>query len=235
VEAPDNYPPVPRIIEPFDGEDFLPAHVVTVLTGTARDVEDGDIPAASLSWKSDLQGDLGTGQRVEANLTLGTHAIILTATDSDGTAASDTIHVATRGRANPLPIVGDYFFEANEFNTLCADKDFVWLIGDCEIWTDLDAHTASMEIYNMSGTLTCDPVNICTLDGEENQRNIRVTASGDDGEGGTVTVEISLAVTDASTAGGIIKLTGLVRGIEAPDGGEPCIYRSRIDAAARVD
>ena len=86
-----------------------------------------------------------------------------------------------------------------------------------------------MTIYDMSGTLTCDLDNLCLLSGNEVNGNVRMWAEADDGAGGTVRIEVSLFATDA------IELTGLVRGIELPDGGPPCIYRSEIRMALHQD
>jgi hypothetical protein len=58
-----------------------------ILEGRAFDNEDGQLVDAALSWTSNLDGALGTGQSlaiVASTLTEGTHTITLTAQDSDG-------------------------------------------------------------------------------------------------------------------------------------------------------
>ena len=59
--------------------------------GLGRDVEDGDLTGASLVWTSSIDGALGTGTMFNKVLSVGIHAITLTATDSASNADSATI------------------------------------------------------------------------------------------------------------------------------------------------
>lgn len=57
--------------------------------GSAADVEDGDLVPV---WASDLDGVLGTGDMITAQLsTVGDHEITLRATDSDGNETVESI------------------------------------------------------------------------------------------------------------------------------------------------
>lgn len=67
------------------------------LIGGAFDADDGFLVGNSLSWKSDIQGALGTGSPLSVNLSPGTHNITLTATDSDGNSVSASISVLIGG------------------------------------------------------------------------------------------------------------------------------------------
>jgi hypothetical protein len=131
------------------------------------------------------------------------------------------------GRPAEPVVDGQFFFQANEFNEPCADKDFNWLIGNCFIDVHEDTDQADMIIYDMSGTFTCDLDNLCFLSGNEVNGNVRMWTEADDGLGGTIRMEVSLAGTESR------ELTGLVRGVERPNDGPPCIYRSRIIMARR--
>lgn len=66
------------------------------LRATAFDLEDGDLGGASLSWASDLDGTLGSGDAVDvlvSALTPGEHTILLEAADSSGNVATTTLPV----------------------------------------------------------------------------------------------------------------------------------------------
>ncbi len=88
-----NKPPTAVIISPPDGADFTVGPKV-VLEGMGVDLEDKTLGDSALSWTSSKDGALGTGQLLEANLSVGTHTITLTAKDSGGLTATATIQVS---------------------------------------------------------------------------------------------------------------------------------------------
>jgi hypothetical protein len=91
IKIDENHPPSVSIETPTDGSTFNEGTGIA-FRGSASDPEDGKLLGAALVWSSDLDGDLGTGTAVdEAHLSIGTHRIFLTATDSGG--ASDTTAV----------------------------------------------------------------------------------------------------------------------------------------------
>ena len=57
--APENFPPAITILEPLHGEDYLPAHVVTVLSGVATDREDGALEGAATVVNTTSLGMVG--------------------------------------------------------------------------------------------------------------------------------------------------------------------------------
>jgi hypothetical protein len=91
------------------------------LEGLVYDIEDGVIP--NPSWTSSIDGNLGTGSTIEAELSAGTHIITLTGTDTDGNTvqiqttvnvasyeATITNHVICGGVDNGTPAnIGDTF------------------------------------------------------------------------------------------------------------------------------
>lgn len=62
--------------------------------GTANDYEDGALTGVSLTWSSNLDGQLGTGANLALDtLSSGTHIITLTATDYDDSSASASVNL----------------------------------------------------------------------------------------------------------------------------------------------
>jgi hypothetical protein len=82
--------PVVAIAAPADGT-TVNAGAPVDLSGTASDLEDGDL-AAQIAWSSDVDGALGMGGSVTGvSLSTGVHVITASVTDGDGAAGSDTI------------------------------------------------------------------------------------------------------------------------------------------------
>lgn len=94
--VPNHVPSSVAITNPPDGY-AQPAADMISLRGGAFDADDGYLPDSALSWSSDIQGSLGTGSPLYANLNPGTHKITLTATDSDGNAISTSVNVIIGG------------------------------------------------------------------------------------------------------------------------------------------
>ncbi len=73
-------------------------------TGTAHDVEDGDL-SAKLAWTSSLDGALGTGSIINtSSLRIGTHVIKASVTDADGLVGAGQITIRVRGANQPPAI-----------------------------------------------------------------------------------------------------------------------------------
>jgi len=95
-------PPYKVTIEsPSDGEIFE-AGVEITFTGSARDLKDGELSGDLLVWDSDQEGELGKGiELTKDDLVEGVHTITLTAKNSQGEIAQDTITITIGNGAPP--------------------------------------------------------------------------------------------------------------------------------------
>lgn len=83
----------------------VPSESPLYFQGTAFDFEDGTLDKTALRWSSDVDGDLGTGGLVSANLSQGRHIITLTVTDSDHNKTTVTINVMIGANDVYLPVI----------------------------------------------------------------------------------------------------------------------------------
>jgi hypothetical protein len=93
-----NAAPSVSISAPSNGTSVVDGTPLT-FTASASDPEDGNL-SGSISWSSSRDGALGTGASVGATLSVGSHTITASVTDSGGKSGSDSISV------NVTPIGG---------------------------------------------------------------------------------------------------------------------------------
>lgn len=86
---PPNQAPVATISSPAMAASFSAA---TNFMGTCRDPEQGDVTSSG-RWRSNRDGDIGSGGSFSRQLTPGAHTITLTCTDSQGLTGSATVNV----------------------------------------------------------------------------------------------------------------------------------------------
>src|SRR5439155_1234468 len=93
--------PVVRITAPANGAAFFAADGPITLTGSATDVEDGNL-SGRLQWSSDRDGALAIGATILASqLSIGTHTITAMAIDDDGLHGQASISIRVRGPNQP--------------------------------------------------------------------------------------------------------------------------------------
>gem|GEM_PF-1761017 len=138
-----NYtPPIPRIISPKSITKIGIGQSIT-LQGLATDSQDGELADSKLTWSSSLQGYLGKGQSFTcSNLSLGSHDITLTATDSDNKDSSVTMSYIFVGQNAPviqtLSPRDNYLTHKGEpvqFNVYAVDDQDGVLYGNAIAWT----------------------------------------------------------------------------------------------------
>lgn len=91
-----NQPPIAEIIAPEAGATFGYGQRIP-LAGSAVDLEDATLPDSAYQWYSNVDGYLGAGPTLDADLeTIGDHTILLYVTDADGATevAQRTIHLS---------------------------------------------------------------------------------------------------------------------------------------------
>ena len=89
---------------PEEGTGFAVGEPVLLL-GHGDDPEDGALPDAALSWRSDRNGFLGNGEWIEADqLSPGRHRITLSAGDSDGNVTETSVNIRVGTETIYLPL-----------------------------------------------------------------------------------------------------------------------------------
>ena len=88
---PGNTAPLVTITSPTSGQTLASSASIT-FTGSASDLEDGDLTSA-IAWTSDRDGALGTGGSITHMLSEGTHQLTATVTDRGGLTATTTVTV----------------------------------------------------------------------------------------------------------------------------------------------
>ena len=100
---PVNQPPEVQITAPGNNTSVDEGSEIT-FTGTATDDEDGSLTGA-ITWTSSIDGALGSGGSLAmSNLSVGTHTITASVTDSGGLSDSAAIQVTVEEVIPPPPV-----------------------------------------------------------------------------------------------------------------------------------
>ena len=161
TSAVEDDPPAPPVdqhpivtIESPDSGTVVDDQALLTFIGSAVDPQDGTLPPDSLTWESDLDGNLGKGAFLLAVvLSAGDHTISLTAKDSGGNQAADTVRVLVVEAAPEdvkVLFIGNSYFGYNDFTlmfqTLAAAGSKVVEYGEYILGgTKLDYHSTSPE------------------------------------------------------------------------------------------
>ena len=93
VNPSQNQSPTATIAAPANASSFTQGQMIN-FQGSGTDSEDGSLSGPSLVWSSSLDGQIGTGTSfTRSDLSVGTHTITLTATDSKGASGMATITI----------------------------------------------------------------------------------------------------------------------------------------------
>ncbi len=117
--GPGNTPPVVTITAPANGASVAQGTSVT-FSGTATDVEDGTI-SGSLTWTSSINGIIGSGASFSTStLSVGTHTITASVTDSGGSPGSATRSLTVTGTTSTTVT----------FNSVASQDGRIWESGE---------------------------------------------------------------------------------------------------------
>jgi hypothetical protein len=159
---PTNSRPVVSITNLAAGASYFAGDTIT-FTATATDTEDGALDTASIVWASSIDGIFGTGSPCLIDtLTVNTHLIIVTATDSDGAIGADTATVMILDNTVPVvaitsPVDSSVFAigDTVTFVGTATDGNDSTLSGEALVWTsDLDGQIGT------SDSLTTDSLSV---------------------------------------------------------------------------
>ena len=192
-------PPQPPVVTITSGGGTYTQGARVTLRGTASDAEDGTI-TANLEWHSSIDGTIpGSGGRVNTSaLSLGSHTITASVTDSDGNSAADTVSVTIEMAANNPPRVtitgGGGSYRQGETVTLSgtASDDEDGTITSVLAWrSSIDG-----AIPGSGGTVSTNALSLGThtitasaidSDGNSDADTVIVTISESGGGGGSAT------------------------------------------------
>lgn len=108
-----NQPPMVSIANPIGGATYEKGSGNIVFSGMAMDREEGNLSEDSLTWQSDQNGTLGTGDILEVSaddLSTGTHTITFIAKDSSGAESSTSTSIVVVETAKPDAVIQDIGF-----------------------------------------------------------------------------------------------------------------------------
>lgn len=181
----DNDAPTPTITFPSDGASFARGQAI-LFEGSATDPEDGTLTGDALVWASSQEGQIGTGPSLSrSDLSVGEHAVTLTATDSRG--ATGTARVTMTVEENAAPSVSissppddSDFVEgtAIAFEGSATDPEDGSLAGAALVWTSgLDGQIGTGSSFDRD-------------DLSRGRHTITLTATDSNGATGTAAIEV---------------------------------------------
>jgi ELWxxDGT repeat protein len=226
--------PAISILEPEDGSEY-DAGILIFFTGTASDVEEGDL-SDQIFWHSDINGYFGAGESFASNsLSVGTHTITATVTDSFGLAASDQIFI-TVNPVNTAPNVEinlptDGFTavsgESVSFDGTATDAEDGDLTASLSWTSDLDGQIGTggaFSIADLSVGAHLITATVTDSGGMVSSAQVSITVFG------APTIEINLPVNgDISILGESVSFSGTAIDVEDGDLTPNLVWTSDID------
>lgn len=158
ITVEENDPPSASIASPTDDTVYGEGAPVD-LEGSATDPQSGDLTGSALTWSSDRDGTIGTGERVTTfDLSVATHTLELVAEDPQGLADTATVSITVEENGQPTatidaPSDGAAFEEGQSvtFEGSGSDPEDGQLTGGSLEWSsDIDARFGSGETVTTS-------------------------------------------------------------------------------------
>jgi hypothetical protein len=178
--------PMVTILHPNENQ-TLPSAKHVVFSCTGFDFEDGILPDSSLSWQSSIDGFLGKGSELMAPvLSLGTHTVTLTGTDSDGNRGTATVTFTVTDQPPVMtilaPSTGDLY--PHRDNILLSGRGFD--IDDGDLPDSALVWTSNRDGFLGRGKTVIAP----TL--SSGFQTVTLTGTDSDGRKGTATVSFTV-------------------------------------------
>lgn len=153
----DGFVNAPRteVLTPDSGMSF-PRGATVILHSSGWDLEDKALGGAAISWSSDLDGTIGTGRLLSvADLSVGTHVLTVTATDSSGMTGSDSTTISVTDRPLPyLAAVADRNAGSNPAS-YAAEAPVLGALWNATLDLSTTGHNSGqVVIYNAAASLT---------------------------------------------------------------------------------
>jgi PKD repeat protein len=211
VNVTANQAPYGLITSPSQASSYAQGVSIS-FTGSASDPEDGALTGASIVWKSNLDGQIGTGTSfVKSNLSIGTHTISMTSTDSKGAAFTHNRSITITAAVNQAPTAtisapgSGSSFSSNAsvtFTGSALDPESGALTGSSLVWvSDHDGQIGTGTSFTRSNL-------------SPGTHTITLTARDPQGAAGTATrsftITTALAVNQAPTANFVANCSLLV-------------------------
>jgi hypothetical protein len=235
---PFNQSPVATITAPANNASFAQGASVS-FAGTGTDAEDGTLTGASLVWSSSLDGQIGTGTSFSTTtLSVGTHVITLTVTDSQGAHGTATITVVITGVVTNRPPTAAITSPANaasfvqgasvSFAGTGNDPEDGVLTGASLVWTSsrdgqigtgtsfstsglsLGSHTVTLTVKDSKGLPGTATVTINITASTQNQLPVAAITAPTSGAIFTPATSISFAGTGTDAEDGVLSGASLV-------------------------
>ncbi len=202
------HPPTVNIQSPKDNSLYVENQTI-ILEGSAYDNEDGLLGDAALSWSSNLDGVLGTGNSLTvaaSSMSEGSHLITLTAQDSDNETDSANIVLDVYRNRPTIPAslsVGPptlYFVAQEGGGSTVSQTLYIRINGDSPTtwWAvSVDQNWISADIFGGAAPINLPvTINPAGLPSGEYTGNITITAPNT--ENGTQIVKVMLSVQKAT-------------------------------------
>lgn len=165
--GPGNTPPTVTITAPANGATVAQGTSVT-FSGTATDPEDGTI-SSSLNWTSSINGSIGSGASFSTStLSVGTHTITASVTDSGGSPGSAFRTLNVTGGSTPVTVT---------FYSVASQDGRIWESGEN---TNVGGGGVSSE--NLTSSLRVGDTNV-----DEQYKNIVSFNTSSIPDGATIT------------------------------------------------
>ncbi|MBF0225798.1 MAG: hypothetical protein HQK76_10115, partial [Desulfobacterales bacterium] len=200
---PINYKPVVKIDSPSDGSVFYEGQTIS-FSGSGTDLEDGVLGGNSLIWDSTINGRIGVGNTLNINtLSVGTHTIYLTATDSGKASQTNKVVIQNQSAAiiihvksNQAPVVKIDFPSDNssftkgkdtiKFSGTAIDAEDGVLSGSSLVWdSSINGRLGTgnlLEVNNLSVGVHTIYLTACDSYGSKQTVSIKVTIRGDESD-----------------------------------------------------